>query len=314
MDTSSSLKSSDGLIQHEQQNQLAYVSTTTPIEYSNSNHIQMSESDNQQHQSQLLIQPPVGYFKWNLGVKAFSSWLPTKLERLKQQNSQSTFPNDLLKLKNSELNLLMSEFVNEVRKVNGEMYAPESIYYICLGIQYYLQEKGQRCENMFLDMSGHLFEEFQEQFDRVVPLRYTIRIDAEGQIVSKIDEEVMWESKQLGVHSPAVLLNTILYFNTKFFFLDKVESHKKLSFVNVKRHSKRNVGPNGEDYGRSSFLRYYPDFQGLEQVIYEQGENYDNPTRCPVELYNFYLSKWYLIRIVVKLIINSLTLFKAPRA
>ncbi len=75
--------------------------------------------------------------------------------------------------------------------------------------------------------------------------------------------------------------------------MDKPESHLQLSFTNVKKHSKRNIGPNGEDYGKTAFLRYYPDFHGLEQVIYEQGENYDNPLRCPVELYNFYLSKWY---------------------
>ncbi len=36
------------------------------------------------------------------------------------------------------------------------------------------------------------------------------------------------------------------------------------------------------------------DFHGIEQVIYEQGENYDNPLRCPVKLYEFYLSKWFV--------------------
>ena len=218
-----------------------------------------------------------------------------KLNKLEQQQSMwsssaARTPNNLLKLKNGELDRLLAEFVNEVRKPTGEVYAPESIYYICLGVQFYLQEKASRQENVFLDGSG-VFDEFQEAFNRIA-LRYNIRIDADGQIVSKIEEEILWEAKQLGVHSPSVLLHTVLYFNTKYFFLDKVEAHKKLSFTNVKRHSKRNIGPNGEDYGRSTFLRYYPDFHGLEQVIYEQGENYDNPLRCPVELYNFYLSKW----------------------
>jgi hypothetical protein len=26
--------------------------------------------------------------------------------------------------------------------------------------------------------------------------------------------------------------------------------------------------------------------------VYEQAENIDNPLRCPVKLYEFYLSKW----------------------
>ena len=29
-----------------------------------------------------------------------------------------------------------------------------------------------------------------------------------------------------------------------------------------------------------------------EVPVYEQGENVDNPLRCPVKLYEFYLSKW----------------------
>lgn len=178
--------------------------------------------------------------------------------------------------------------MREIRKPSGEIYAPESVYYLCLGIQHYLQEKG-RVENIFLD--NHLFDKFQISLNEIA-MRYQIRINSEGQITSRIEEEILWESKQLGAYSPFVLLNTILYFNTKYFFLDKPESHLQLSFTNVKKHSKRNIGPNGEDYGKTVFLRYYPDFHGLEQVIYEQGENYDNPLRCPVELYNFYLSKW----------------------
>ncbi len=248
---------------------------------------------------------PLGYFKWNLGIKAFNTWLANKIERTKLESiKQKTMfpvlparqPNDLLKLKNGELNSYLVEFVNEVRKPNGEIYAPESIYYICLGIQFYLQEKGARNENIFLDFS--LFDEFQEAFNKIA-LRYNIRIDAEGQIISKIEEEILWESKQLGAHSPFVLLITILYFNTKYFFLGKVEAHKKLSFNNVKKHAKRNIGPDGTDYGKSNYLRYYPDFHGMEQVIYEQGENYENPLRCPIELYNFYLSKWSVIPFLV---------------
>ena len=32
-----------------------------------------------------------------------------------------------------------------------------------------------------------------------------------------------------------------------------------------------------------------------ESPVYEQGENVDNPLRCPVKLYEFYLSKWWVI-------------------
>ena len=246
------------------------------------------QNDSTQMSSQMQASDQEGSFKWVYGVNLFNTWFGNKITQLKQNTTTQRLPDDLLKLKNDELNLLLADFVHEIRKPSGEIYAPESVYYLCLGIQHYLQEKG-RVENIFLD--NQLFDKFQESLNEIA-IRYQIRINPEGHITSRIEEEILWESKQLGAYSPFVLLNTILYFNTKYFFLDKPESHLQLSFSNVKKHSKRNIGPNGEDYGKTSFLRYYPDFHGLEQVIYEQGENYDNPLRCPVELYNFYLSKW----------------------
>ena len=33
------------------------------------------------------------------------------------------------------------------------------------------------------------------------------------------EEEKLWELEELGSHSPQVLLNTLVYFNTKFFHL-----------------------------------------------------------------------------------------------
>jgi hypothetical protein len=128
--------------------------------------------------------------------------------------------------------------------------------FVCLffkGIQYYLQEN-DRIENIFFD---NQFEKFQDSLNEIA-IKYQIRLNPDGQIISRIEEEILWESKQLGAYSPFVLLNTIIFFNTKYFFLDKPESHLQLSFTNVKKHSKRNIGPNGEEYGKTVYLRYYP--------------------------------------------------------
>lgn len=32
-----------------------------------------------------------------------------------------------------------------------------------------------------------------------------------------------------------------------------------------------------------------------KKKVYEQQENEENPLRCPVKLYEFYISKWYVI-------------------
>ena len=42
---------------------------------------------------------------------------------------------DLLSHTTAELDYGLTHFVNEIRRPNGESYAPDSIYYLCLGIQ-----------------------------------------------------------------------------------------------------------------------------------------------------------------------------------
>ena len=54
-----------------------------------------------------------------------------------------------------------------------------------------------------------------------------------GYYVTRIEEEHLWEAKQLGAHSPQVLLNTLVYFDTKYFMLRTVEDHQKLSFTHI---------------------------------------------------------------------------------
>ena len=43
------------------------------------------------------------------------------------------FKTDLLQCTSDELNYSLCLFVKEVRKPNGDEYAPDSIYYLCLG-------------------------------------------------------------------------------------------------------------------------------------------------------------------------------------
>ena len=134
----------------------------------------------QQQQQQLQPSDQEGSFKWFFGVKVFNAWLTTKLEHLKISSSSNKnlvllsqanrLPNDLVKLKNEELNSLLTEFIQEVRKPTGELYAPESLYYLCLGIQHYLQENG-RTENIFLDFN--LFDNFQASLNEIA-LKYQI--------------------------------------------------------------------------------------------------------------------------------------------
>ncbi|CAF4492436.1 unnamed protein product, partial [Rotaria sp. Silwood2] len=241
--------------------------------------------------------------------------------------SKRLYRSDPLLYRADELNTALCLFLKEIR----DLYDGDSIYYLCLGIQHYLRENRPlsslsstitttttttttrrlneghfyRTESIFFDST---FFQFQSKLHSIL-VRFCHHRDPSRPLSmrgptssniddrpSRIEEELLWEAKQLGAHTPWVLLNTILYFNTKYFFLKTVNEHQVLSFSNVRRHYKRNVGPHGEEYGKSVYLRYYPPsttIHGMEeqQLIYEQAENYDDPLRCPVKLFEFYLTK-----------------------
>lgn len=54
-----------------------------------------------------------------------------------------------------------------------------------------------------------------------------------GSLWGRVEEPCLWSSKQLGEHSPSVLLRSLVYLNTKYFGLRTVEQHMRLSFGNV---------------------------------------------------------------------------------
>lgn len=109
--------------------------------------------------------------KYTLGVNAWRQWASAKSIEFEKTiannmcgvNKTNIFKLDLLQLTASELNYCLCLFVKEVRKPNGNEYAPDTVYYLCLGIQQYLFENG-RIDNIFTDMS---YEKFTDTLNEV---------------------------------------------------------------------------------------------------------------------------------------------------
>lgn len=109
--------------------------------------------------------------KYTLGVNAWRQWATTKSIEFEKTLSNNTcgvnktniFKLDLLQLTASELNYCLCLFVKEVRKPNGNEYAPDTIYYLCLGVQQYLFENG-RIDNIFTDIS---YEKFTDTLNEI---------------------------------------------------------------------------------------------------------------------------------------------------
>ncbi|XP_024875543.1 zinc finger MYM-type protein 3 isoform X2 [Temnothorax curvispinosus] len=238
--------------------------------------------------------------KYTFGVNAWRQWVIGKNAELEKQITPmrkiKLFKTDLLQLTADELNYSLCLFAKEVRKPNGAEYAPDTIYYLCLGIQQYLFENN-RIDNIFTDS---YYEKFTDCLNEVAK-KFSVLYNDAQYIVTRVEEEHLWECKQLGAHSPHVLLSTLMFFNTKHFNLVTVEEHMQLSFSHIMKHWKRNpaaqpTAVTGKVPGsRNVLLRFYPPQSALansrKKKVYEQQENEENPLRCPVKLYEFYLSK-----------------------
>ncbi|XP_043798357.1 zinc finger MYM-type protein 3 isoform X2 [Apis laboriosa] len=238
--------------------------------------------------------------KYTFGVNAWRQWVVAKNTELEKQSTpmrkMKLFKTDLLQLTADELNYSLCLFVKEVRKPNGAEYAPDTIYYLCLGIQQYLFENN-RIDNIFTDS---YYERFTDCLNEVAK-KFSVLYNDAQYIVTRVEEEHLWECKQLGAHSPHVLLSTLMFFNTKHFNLVTVEEHMQLSFSHIMKHWKRNPAAQPATTGkvpgsRNVLLRFYPPQSALgsnsrKKKVYEQQENEENPLRCPVKLYEFYLSK-----------------------
>ncbi|EHB09922.1 Zinc finger MYM-type protein 2 [Heterocephalus glaber] len=244
-------------------------------------------------------------FKYTYGVNAWKHWVKTRqldedllvLDELKSPKSVK-LKEDLLSHTTSELNYGLAHFVNEIRRPNGENYAPDSIYYLCLGIQEYLCGSNRK-DNIFIDPGYQMFE---QELNKILR-SWQPSILPDGSIFSRVEEDYLWRIKQLGSHSPVALLNTLFYFNTKYFGLKTVEQHLRLSFGTVFRHWKKNpltmenkaclryqvsslCGTDNEDKITAGKRKHEDD-----EPVFEQVENTANPSRCPVKMYECYLSK-----------------------
>ncbi|XP_001358367.4 zinc finger MYM-type protein 4 isoform X1 [Drosophila pseudoobscura] len=266
----------------------------SPVKRPRGNEMDHSALQLQSQQAQQPQEKPDAqmFLKYTFGVNAWKQWVMTKNADIEKSSMRRRpFKTELLQMTADELNYSLCLFVKEVRKPNGTEYAPDTIYYLVLGIQQYLYVNG-RIDNIFYDA---YYERFTECLDEVAR-KFSVLYNDSQYIVTRVEEEHLWECKQLGAHSPHVLLSTLMFFNTKHFNLTTVEEHMQLSFSHIMKHWKRSSQNSKVPGSRNVLLRFYPPQAGLDanprkKKVYEQQENEENPLRCPVRLYEFYLSK-----------------------
>ncbi|KAM4558541.1 zinc finger MYM-type protein 2 isoform 2-T2 [Odontesthes bonariensis] len=171
--------------------------------------------------------------KARYGINAWKRWalsLPDKSEDTKVEGGAKPErpKSNLLALSSEELNLALSQFVKDVCRSNGERYSPDSILYLCLGIQQHLHAKGRK-DDLFSDPC---YQQFGQELNKVLK-DWQPSVLPDGSLWGRVEEQSLWSSRHLGEQSPAALLRSLVYLNTKYFGLRTVEQHLRLSFANV---------------------------------------------------------------------------------
>uniref|UniRef100_A0A3Q0SVW4 Glutamine rich 1 n=1 Tax=Amphilophus citrinellus TaxID=61819 RepID=A0A3Q0SVW4_AMPCI len=252
----------------------------------------------QQVQVQELLLPAT--LKPEEGLDVWRLWAQRKNAELDKSDKNKLAPigrrqalrfqEDLVSCAVAELCMGLSLMTAEARGLEGETYEADVLYYVFLCIQKYMFDNG-RVDDIFSDQYYTRFAQSLHQIlepwrPSVHPLGYVIP--------SHVTEEMLWECKQLGAHSPSTLLTTLMFFNTKYFHLKTVDQHLKVAFSKVLRHTRKSPN-NPKD--KSTSIRYLKSTERFigqkvtDDMYSEQLEDPENPLRCPIKLYDFYLFK-----------------------
>ena len=141
------------------------------------------------------------------------------------------------------------------------------------------------------------FAEFRATLDGEMKRLQSLGIGAkkrQAEPLTEEEEEQLWQTGQLGDHSPQALVDTMLFMHGIYFALRSGHEHRNLRFVPAQVELV-------DHPGEKTYLRYTEDISknnpgGLQgrknkPKVVTQYENAENPDRCFVRLFRLYQSK-----------------------
>ena len=189
------------------------------------------------------------------------------------------------------LSKLLSQFVLEIRKKNGDKFPPNTLHHIVCGLQRYLRLNGHTELDFFKNPE---FAVFKADLDAEMKCLQGLGIGSKRRQAEPLtveEEELLWQKGLLGSNSPQTLLDTILFMNGMYFALRSGSEHRQL------RNDPCQIEL-VEREGERSYLRYTEYVSknkpgGLKGrktkpkiVLHHANEH--NPERCFVKLFKMY--------------------------
>ena len=121
----------------------------------------------------------------------------------------------------------MSQFITEVKKVDGSEYPGKTLYDIVICVQFHLETLGFAWK--LLNEEG--FKDVRFTLDNVMKIRTSQGIGIsvkKAQVLSAREEDYLWSMGFLGTYNPEVLLNKVVFMVGKGFTLRAGKEHQVL--------------------------------------------------------------------------------------
>ena len=172
--------------------------------------------------------------KWAL--TNYEQWFEQRKETLSAYECKQPME-VLLSNDPKEIGHILSLYVKETRKVDGNEYTPKTLYLLLAGLQRHMRlQKGRALAiNIFNDPR---LEAFHNVCDHEFRRLHQKGIGAEAthtETLSKDDENILWDTNVLDITTPAGLLNCVFFYNGKNLCLRGGDEHRQLKFTQLRR-------------------------------------------------------------------------------
>ena len=155
-----------------------------------------------------------------------TTWELNNFEEWNKANERNSFnvviPDDFYKCTDKTvISNILSRFVLETRKENGERYTPKTIHSLLSGLLRHMREMNVNCPN-FLEKSDSNFKDLHGTLGSLFHQLHSDGIGLQvkhAKVLSNEDERKLWDTGVMGTKNPKALQNAVFYIVGKHFSL-----------------------------------------------------------------------------------------------
>ena len=243
------------------------------------------------------IVPPNTTKSTDWAVRVFRSWVTQRNERLPGDKC----PEDILLTDDHEfLCQWLCVFASETRKEDGSQYTPRSIAQMFAGLQRYINSASKDPVRL-VDPMNSTFKPLHQLLNRLYQDLHaqgvgTVKKQAEA--ISVSEEDRLWMTGTIGLHSPLALLFAVFYYNGLNFVLRGGQEHREFKISQLEFRTVSDPDAPGKDIECVRYTEHGSKNRpggrhqlNLENKVVVQYAQLDRGERCHVRMLRLYLSK-----------------------